>query len=195
MELEIQVGRKKDILDRATSLFEKNGYTASSMRDLAKDVGIEAGSLYSHFSGKEAILKSICFKMANDYLNSLDPILELDLSPKDKLELAIQSHIRVLTKDPKASSVFQHDWKYMTGENLAEFLKMRQQYEEGFQKILKDGLSSKEFFAEDEKFLLLTILSAINWTSQWYQADGKFKPDQIAKMLSNILIKGISKAK
>jgi len=189
------ISRKSEIIKKATELFEKRGYSSASMRDLAKEVGIEAGSLYSHFKSKESILQAICFKMASEYIDSLEPVIELDLNARDKLELAIQVHIRVLTKDPKASNVFQQDWKHLNDPALKDFAEMRKKYEAGFKKIIREGMRLGEFKIEDENFVLLTILSSINWTSQWYRSNGKLKPDQIAKMLSNILINGLSKPK
>ena len=165
------------------------------MRDLAKEVGIEAGSLYSHFKSKEEILQSICFKMANEYLDSIKPILDLPLSSSEKLSKAIECHIQVLTQDPQASSVFQQDWKNLSQPYLEQFIQMRDDYENTFRKIISEGMKNGEFRIEDEKFVLLTILSSINWTSRWYRPDGKLKPDEIAERLSDILIKGISTSK
>lgn len=192
MEIAAPLSRKDEILKSATLLFDRKGYSAASMRDLAKEVGIEAGSLYSHFKSKESILQGICFKMASEYLDSIKPIIELELTNQEKLELAIQSHIRVLTKDPQASSVFQQDWKNLSEPLLTRFIELREEYEGCFMVIIKEGIQKGEFRIEDEKFVLLTILSSINWTSKWYRPDGKFSPDQIAKRLSKILIKGIS---
>ncbi len=192
MEVAAPFSRKDKIIQQATLLFDDKGYSAASMRDLAKEVGIEAGSLYSHFKSKESILQNICFKMATEYVDSIRPILDLPFNSSEKLTLAIQSHIRVLTQDPQASSVFQQDWKNLSQPYLNEFIKMREEYEEAFRQIIAEGIKNGEFGIEDEKFVLLTILSSINWTSRWYKPDGKLKPDQIAKRLSDILIKGIS---
>ena len=50
------------ILTEALALFAKSGYGGTSMRDLARQVGIRESSLYNHFPGKAAILEAIVEK-------------------------------------------------------------------------------------------------------------------------------------
>lgn len=193
---EAQLGTKKlEILNHATELFMLNGYPASTMRDLARSVGLEAASIYSHFSSKEEILQLICFRMANAFFEAVKPIQELELNPEEKLELVIQAHIGVLTRDPKASSVFQNDWNHMSEPRLSEFKALRDEYEEQIASIIRQGVNKGEFIVEDEKFVLLTLLAALNWTAKWYRQDGKFSPLQISKKLSAIIFKGIKNPK
>jgi AcrR family transcriptional regulator len=47
--------RRDEILEAAAGLFAADGYTSTSMREVAAASGILAGSLYHHFASKEAI--------------------------------------------------------------------------------------------------------------------------------------------
>ena len=53
------VGTRDRIINSAIFLFSDKGYSKVSVRDIAKEVGIKAASLYSHFKSKEEILHSI----------------------------------------------------------------------------------------------------------------------------------------
>ena len=57
---------KRRILICAVDLFAVQGYTETSVRDIAAAVGIKPASLYNHFSSKEDIL----LFMLNDYADS-----------------------------------------------------------------------------------------------------------------------------
>lgn len=50
---------KERILDVSIDLFSKNGYAETSLRDIARKVGIKASSIYYYFESKEEILDSI----------------------------------------------------------------------------------------------------------------------------------------
>jgi len=47
------------ILNQALDLFAENGYHGTSMREIAKAVGIRGSSIYNHFSGKEEIFSEL----------------------------------------------------------------------------------------------------------------------------------------
>ena len=63
---------KKDVItQKASALFRKKGFTATSMRDIAEAIGVEAPSLYNHIESKNAILKDICFRIAHLFTGNL----------------------------------------------------------------------------------------------------------------------------
>jgi TetR/AcrR family transcriptional regulator, cholesterol catabolism regulator len=185
------ISRKDQIIEIATSLFMRNGYSATSMRDLATEVGIEAASLYSHFKSKEEILQIVCFRMAQEFFESLDKIQYSELSATEKLQAVIKSHVLVITKDINASAVFQNEWKHLTEPYLADFLALRTEYEKRFRQIVKDGIAKGEFKQIDDKFAVMTILSSINWIHNWYKPTGKMNANDVADNFSEILIIGL----
>ncbi|ADR20281.1 TetR family transcriptional regulator [Marivirga tractuosa] len=186
-----KLNRKQQIIEKATQLFQKQGYAATSMRDLASYIGIEAASLYSHIKSKEEILQTICFQMANDFFESLEKI-ELEKSSADeKLKKAVISHVIVLTKDSAASAVFFSEWRHLSESYLKDFLSMRNNYENKFIQILIDGYKEGVFKKMDAKFTVLALLSSINWMPSWYKPEGKLSPEEIAENVTDVFINGL----
>ena len=56
---EYREAAKTKIIDAARTVFAKQGYHDSTMDDVAKEVGVSKGALYSYFKSKEDILKEI----------------------------------------------------------------------------------------------------------------------------------------
>ena len=183
--------RKQQIEEQATTLFKAKGYTASSMRDLAQILGIEAASLYSHIKSKEEILQNICFKMADTFFAAIENVDET--SPEKQLEAAIKAHFKVISDNIDASAVFFNEWRNLTEPHLAEFLGLRTRYEQFFLKIINQGIKCGLFRPIDSKFAMMTILSSINWTHRWYRPTGKMSVEEIGDHLSELLINGLTK--
>lgn len=178
----------------ATILFQERGYAATSMRDMAQALGIEAASLYSHIKSKEEILQNICFRMARRFFEAMDEAMMREADTVAlKLERAIVGHIQVITADTSASAVFFSEWRHLSEPHLNDFLKMRERYEGYFYNMLKEGVEKGELVDMDLKFSVLTILSALNWTHNWFKPSGKMSAEEIGRSLASLMLNGIRK--
>ena len=188
---EKKITRKKQIEQKATELFQTRGYAATSMRDLASEMGLEAGSLYSHIKSKEEILRNICFDMANDLMAEFDKITTEQSSPSDKLKKYVVAHVNTLTTDTAAAGVFLHEWRHLSEPYLSDFLKMREEYEQRFREVVRQGMAQGAFKKVNEKFAVLTILASLNWVHQWYKPTGKMSAQDVADELAVIVLDGL----
>ncbi|MCA1008616.1 TetR/AcrR family transcriptional regulator [Rhodococcus hoagii] len=68
-----------EILEAASELFAAKGYTGTSMRDIASDTGMLAGSLYYHFESKEALAATMVADLRDDIVAAT----QQDADPSD----------------------------------------------------------------------------------------------------------------
>lgn len=186
------MSRKEQIERTATALFKSKGFSATSMRDLANALGIEAASIYSHIKSKEEILQRVCFRMAQEFFEAMDTVEATEGSATERLKRAIAAHVQVLTQNTEASAVFLHEWRHLSEPMHGTFLALRDKYEAKFREIIRQGITSGEFTVPDEKFASLTILSGLNWIHTWYKPDGKMTPEEIAENLAQMLLNGLT---
>lgn len=79
--------RRTEILDAAQDLFLSRGYDATTVNDLLNAVRISKGAFYHHFSAKEEVLQALVWRMAEQSLAALSPLIEReDLGPLEKLK-------------------------------------------------------------------------------------------------------------
>ncbi|ARS35909.1 TetR/AcrR family transcriptional regulator [Pontibacter actiniarum] len=193
--MEAVLSRKEQIEKTATALFKSKGFSATSMRDLANALGIEAASIYSHIKSKEEILQRVCFNMAQEFFEAIDAAEATEASATDRLKRAIAAHVQVLTQNTEASAVFLHEWRHLSEPMHGTYLALRDKYEARFREIIRSGISSGEFTVPDEKFAALTILSGLNWIHTWYKPEGKMTPAEIAENLTEMLLNGLTTKK
>lgn len=77
---------KEKIFDSSIDLFSQYGYTNTSIRQIAKEVGIKESSIYNHYQSKEAILESILNYYISEMLKEEAPIMQSN----DNLDLGFE---------------------------------------------------------------------------------------------------------
>lgn len=183
--------RKLEILSKATELFRQKGYAATSMRDLAQAMGIEAASLYSHIKSKEQLLQNICFRMADTFFQAQEATANDSLDSLQQLENAMVTHVSVITKDTAASAVFFNEWRHLSEEPLTRFKELRHNYEAHFRAILEKGMDNNEIRRQSASFTTLTLFSAMNVIYTWYKPEGSKSPEEIGREIARLLIYGL----
>ena len=113
------------------------------------------------------------------------------ISVENKLILAIEKHVEVIVNNTDASAVFLHDWKHLSEPHLTKFKLMRNKYELFYVDLIRSGEKNKTFKNIDEKFVTMTLFSAMNWMYDYYKPSGKMKPKEIADHLAELLLKGL----
>jgi AcrR family transcriptional regulator len=188
----VNLSRKEQVIRKAAELFREKGYAASSMRDLAQKLGIEAASLYSHIKSKEEILRSLCFDMASEFRKSLDEVEKQSAPASEKLKKGIIGHIQVMAKDLTASAVFMNEHRHLSQPYLRDFLLLRINYINRFKTIIEEGVRSGEFKPDiDKKLAVMTLFSSLNWMPQWYDPTSNIDPTELGHQLADMLVNGL----
>ena len=188
-----KLDRRSEIRHTAKKLFKEKGYAATSMRDLAKEVGIEAASLYNHLSSKEELLHEMCFDIADQFFQAFQSATAAEKTPSKKLKAAIKAHIVVIANNLDASAVFFHEWIFLKEPELSKFKKLRFQYEQGFRDLVQKGIEEKDFKDVNVRLAVFTIISALNATYDLYRSSEKLSQEEISESISNLLLKGLKK--
>ena len=135
--------RKQEIYSKAAKLFREKGYAATSIRDIAMDVGLEPSSLYSHIKSKEEILINICFECADLFDEGMKIIIDKRLGAMESIMQLVDLHSEIAFYRPSSVTVFNDEWRHLPQEELKKFLDKRKIYEDHFKKIIKTGVQEK----------------------------------------------------
>lgn len=182
---------RRTIFEAATKLFGVQGYTGTTMRDIAGAVGVLPGSLYSHIEGKETLLLEIVEAGIERFLD-LRHDVDDSLAVEHRLRHLITGHVCVVGQNPARTLVVFHQWRYLTGESRQRVVQKRRQYESMFTSIVEEGCRTGEFDPRlDVKVAVLGLLGALNWTAEWYRPGGRDTAEEIGVRLADALLGGL----
>lgn len=185
-------GTKKDaIITKAAALFRKKGFAATSMRELAETVGVEAPSLYNHIGSKSEILQVICFKVANEFNAHMIQVENSTGTALAKLEKLIRFHINMIIDEYDEVFVANHEWKQMEEPFLSNFLTQRKNYEGSMIVIITAGIKKKELKKLHPYVAVLTILSAVRGLESWQRHKNNVTPIQLENDMVDHLLNGL----
>lgn len=183
---------KKDaIVEVASRLFREKGFAATSMRDLAEQVGVEAASLYNHIKSKSELLQEICFNIANQFITHLDSIENSPQPELDKLEAIIRFHIRMMVEQYDRVFISDHEWRHLPEPYLSNFLNQRRSYRKRLSTIIETGTKKGEMKKIEPYVAILTILSAISGLESWQRSRKTISAEQMEENMVTYLIEGI----
>ena len=187
----MKLTRKEEIVVVAAKLFKEKGYSAVSMRDIAQQMDIKAASLYNHIKGKQEILSSLVLQVAKEFTNSTQTITSQDGTALQRLKKLIEVHIDITVHHADAIAALNNDWMHLDGQDLLDFIAMRDQYEENFRSIIKQGIQEQQIKAKEPEVILFSILSTLRTLYLWNEKRGKLEVNVLKKELVSVLISGI----
>jgi TetR/AcrR family transcriptional regulator, cholesterol catabolism regulator len=185
---------KKDIiLQKAAAMFREKGFAATSMRDLAESVGIEAASLYNHIRSKNEILEAICFNVANRFNENMEAIEASNDNSIQKLETLLRFHIRQMVENYEEVYVSDREWKHLEEPYLSNFQNQRRNYRKRFATIIENGIQKNEIKKIDASTAVLIILHAISGIESWHRSKEKINGEELENNMVVIMTDGLRK--
>ncbi len=185
--------KKAVIVQHAAMLFKSKSYSASSMRDLAERVGVEAPSLYNHIGSKSELLQAICFKVGNTFIEQIEQITNSQYSIVHKIETIIRFHISMMAENFDEIYVANHEWKHLKEPYLSDFLNIRRNYEKSLVQLITTGIENKELQPINPYVAVLTILSAVRGLEFWQRNKKNISKQELENHMVNLLLNGIVK--
>lgn len=174
-------------------MFREKGFAATSMRDLAETVGIEAASLYNHIRSKNEMLETICFDVANRYTMFMDELDGSNQSAIKKIETLLRFHIKQLIEGFEEVIVSDREWKHLDEPYLSNFHNQRRNYRKRFALIIEEGIKNGEIKKVDAPTVVIIMLHAVNGIESWHRSTAKITAKELEDNMVLIMIDGLRK--
>ncbi len=186
---------RSDILTTAAKLFRDQGYQATTMQQIARAARLEAGSIYYHFTSKEQILAEVLdigVRSLYVELKTLIEEAEAGGAPfRETLGRLVETHLRFLLTKSDFTSANIRNYPMLPEELRAPHRRLRHAYAGLWQHFLTRA-SETGALREDIALRSMSrfILSAMNWTVEWYDA-GRYPVGALSKRMTKLLLDGM----
>lgn len=179
------------VREAALTLFARHGYAAVSMRQIAKEVGVQAGALYNYTTDKQSLL----FDLMRGHMDDLLDAWAQEPSAEDalgRLERFTRFHIRFHLGRPQAVFISYMELRNLTPENFATIEDLRRRYESELEKILRDGRDNDVFHVADTKITTLAIIAMLTGVNTWYRSAGRLSLSEVEAIYWDMVRKAVT---
>lgn len=187
---------RQNILDTAARLFARDGLAATSMRDIARECGLKASSLYNHFESKERLALEI-FDLGISNVSGM--VVEAMARTgraadfRSLLHAAILAHLEAFFVYGDYTATNIRNFKQAPEDIRARSIEARDAYERIWQGLLEKGRASGALAPDvDLDLARRLIIGAMNWTLEWFRPSGKHSLNDVADMVERMFLQGLA---
>lgn len=179
--------------EAALRLFARHGYAAVSMRQIAAEVGVQAGALYLYTPDKQALLFDLMQAHMDDLLAALDALPQ-EGSPAERLDRFARFHVAFHIDRPEAVFIAYMELRNLTPDNFARIEAARRRYEDRLEAILRAGRDAGAFDLTDAKLATLALIAMLTGVTNWYREGGRLGRSEVAEIYARMALRAVGAA-
>lgn len=178
-------GSKRDttwpvIREAGIKLICAYGYDKTNIRLLAREAGLQPGSLYNYFNSKEDFLSMIVCEIMEDLLRLITQALEECRGPVERVKMF--THVMALwhAQHRKEALVAHLEVRSVSKERYEEYADLRRAFGKILTEIIQDGVNRGDFEVVDVQITCLAILTMLASIPTWYREKGRLTGEELA---------------
>jgi AcrR family transcriptional regulator len=182
------------ILEAATDLFAKKGYSDTRLEEIASRVGVQRAALIYYFRNKRDLYEAVFTEGTTDLLERLGSIFATDGPPPEQIEAMVHAWVDVITERPWIARLILREIAGATATREPRFAPHARRILELVETVLEQGRKSGVFQPVDA----LHLASAVGGTTVFFVSvipiiapRGSFdplSPDELAKHRHELLL-------
>jgi AcrR family transcriptional regulator len=176
-----QLTRADAIRDAALTLFAERGFRATTMKDVARAVGVRAPSLYSHVSSKDALLTGIMVTTMDDLIQGFHLAVATTCDPVEQLRRATEAHVRYHTRHRREAFVGNREIPSLKTDARRTILDKRREYSMLFRDLIDRGSKEGVFLRSPPRLVAYAILDMGIGLAAWFRPDGPYTEEELAQ--------------
>ena len=173
------------IRDTAAGLFARDGFTRTSMAELAGACGVSKALLYHYFDSKEALL----FDILRAYLADLEAAVAIApraaASPRDHLRDLIRALLRQYREAGNTHKLLTFELAVLADDRQAELRGAERRIMARFDAALTAAAADAGRQVPLDGPRAMMLFGTLNWTYTWFRDDGKLSLDDYCELVTD----------
>ncbi|MEP5154821.1 TetR/AcrR family transcriptional regulator [Planktotalea sp.] len=165
----------------AQSLFARHGYAAVSMRQIAAEVGVQAGALYNYTPDKQTLLFDLMKQHMDDLMAALEAQEPLN-DPLAALERFTRFHMSFHLERPDAVFIAYMELRNLSEDHFVQVEALRQRYEAVLADILREGQGQGVFVLSDVAVATRAVIAMLTGVTTWYRDSGALSQNEVEEV-------------
>lgn len=186
--------RRGELLATAAEVFAAQGYNATTVRRIADEAGMLAGSLYYHFDSKESMVDEILSTFLNELWAGYDEVLAAGLGPRETIEALVTQSFKEIDRHRAAVAIYQKEARHLAAQPRFGYLADSQvKFERAWLGTLERGVAAGVFRADLDVRLTYRFVRDTVWVAaSWYRPGGQHSPEEIARQYLSMVLDGVA---
>jgi AcrR family transcriptional regulator len=177
------------IREAAADLFQKQGYGATSLRQVANAVGVQVGSLYNHISSKEELLATMMIDVMNDLLVVQQEAVAGKEGAMERLRAAIDVHLRFHAERARDVFIGNSELRALQPPHRQKVMDLRGRYERTMVQLVREASDEAGVPVVDARLQAYAILAIGAHLPSWYRDDGDINIDNLVSEYTALLLR------
>lgn len=185
--------RRGEVLDAAVRIFHAKGYDATSIQDIADEVGILKGSIYYYITSKEDVLFEILKDVHEEAFKAVQDAVAIDGDPLQRIRAFVATLAQFNADHPERMGIFLHDLRSLSEDRRNEIVHKRDRYDKMLRKMISEGQDQGLVCPDiDPKLATLAIMGMINTIYQWYRPTGRLRSRYIGSVYADLVTRALA---
>lgn len=160
------------IREAALELFSEVGYDGTSMRGIARAVGVMPASLYNHFTSKEEILWDLVVAATTELESRQDAAAQPSAPVAQRLRTFVRVHVEYHATRSREARIVNRQIDSLSAEHYAQVTAFRDRYERRLRSFIEEGAETGAFRVPHPRIVSYAILQMGMGIANWYRPDG-----------------------
>lgn len=186
--------RRQRIIDSAAASFASRGVAATTVRQIADEVGILSGSLYHHFASKEAIVEAIISPYLDELRERYRQVLAGSADPATRLRDLVAASLATAAAHPHATEIYQNDVNYLRGFERFAFLgDVQRDVRAAWLGVISEGVATGAFRSDVDPPVFYRLIRDAVWLSvRWFHPSADYPVSRLADQCTAVFLNGLA---